>query len=263
MITFITSIRHPYNSNDYNKIWELFRNTLHSISGQTNKNFRVIVVANKILDDFSSDPKIINTEFVKVDFPRPCDELPPRIPMNALRMDRSSKYVIGIIQAQKYNPDYIMFFDSDDFVHRELTNHVLEGENPHGYLIKYGFKLKNNKIKKLDNFHESCGTSNIVGNKLLLEELNIDNLSVKSTQQEIFKNNSDHFLKMIIGSHKLMSGHYAKRNCEFSIIPFEADIYYMGTGENSTRRLHRKTAWYKPGGKRITEEIMNDFNIGD
>ena len=249
MITFITSIRHPNNANDYNRVWELLRYTLYSVSCQINKNFRVIVVANAIPDDFSSDPDIINTECVNVEFPPPIDFRS----LNDRHTDKSLKYIIGTIRAQKYNPDYIMFFDADDYIHRELTSYVLENRNPHGYIITKGYRLKSNIIKKQDNFNTKCGTSSIISNRLLLSELNIDNLSIESTQQEILQNNPDHVLK-IITSHRLVNVHYSRKNCKLDPIPFEAAVYHLCTGENSSRKNFRH-------GTEITEKLMNQFNI--
>lgn len=42
LITFVTSIRHPDNSNDYELVWKLLENTLISISSQTNQDLQLI-----------------------------------------------------------------------------------------------------------------------------------------------------------------------------------------------------------------------------
>lgn len=86
MITFITSIRHPNSSHNYIRVWEILKKTLYSVCGQSNENFRVIVVANEILDDFSDDNRIVNTEFIEVDFPSSVEKM-PEIP------DRNGRWV--------------------------------------------------------------------------------------------------------------------------------------------------------------------------
>ena len=71
MITFILCVKHYENSHSYETTWKLLENTLVSVCNQTDKNFDVIVISNKALDNFSNNPKIKNVKFIEVDWKPP------------------------------------------------------------------------------------------------------------------------------------------------------------------------------------------------
>ena len=155
MITFITTIRHPDNSNDYNRVWNILRNTLRSICSQTNNDYKVIVVTNKILDDFKSDSKIKNLEFVEVDFDAPTTDLSLRArDRTPVRLDKSTKYIRGLIYAKKYNSKYTMFFDSDDFISNKLVDYISTNDkDQNGWIIKSGYVTNLKKIITFNIFN--------------------------------------------------------------------------------------------------------------
>ncbi|MBT3321284.1 MAG: hypothetical protein HN392_03265 [Anaerolineae bacterium] len=76
MLVFITAVKHPDNSQSYEKVWQMLNNTLFSVCSQKDKDFRVVVVCDKKLPLYHH-AELINrfTEFVEVDFPRHGDEV--------------------------------------------------------------------------------------------------------------------------------------------------------------------------------------------
>jgi hypothetical protein len=261
MITFITSIRHPNSSHNYIRVWEILKKTLYSVCGQSNENFRVIVVANEILDDFSDDNRIVNTEFIEVDFPSSVEKM-PEIPdrngrwvgIRSVRLDKASKYTIGTIVAKKYDPSYVMFFDADDFIHRDLSEYVISHNNEIGYFISKGYLTKNNLVQKVNNFNKRCGTSNIFHFPTLLKEIRTENINMTSSQEEIIFANDSKFIKSKLGAHKLLHDLFASKYNLRDEIPFRAGMYNIETGENTTKRNMR-------GGIEISQEIKDEFNL--
>lgn len=261
MITFITSIRHPNSSHNYIRVWEILKQTLYSVCGQSNENFKVIVVANKILDDFSDDDKVVNTEFIEVDFPSSVEKMPDTPDRNGrwvgirqVRLDKASKFTIGTIVAKKYNPSYVMFFDADDFIHRDIAEYVLKDNNKIGYFISKGYLIRNNLVQKINNFNKRCGTSNIFHFPTLLNEIGTENINETSSQDEIISANDSTFIRNRLGSHKLLHDLFASKYNLVDEIPFRAGIYNIETGENTTKRSMRR-------GREISQEIKNEFNL--
>ncbi len=70
MLVFVACIKHPDNSQSYDEVWRLLNNTLFSVCSQQDKDFRVIVVCDKILPLFHHEALIAPyTDFIEVDFP--------------------------------------------------------------------------------------------------------------------------------------------------------------------------------------------------
>ena len=106
MIVFITSIKHPENSKSYDKVWALLNRTLSSVCNQIDRKFKVVVVCNRTLpleDKYKTFEELI--EFIEVDF-SPVSQSG----YDGIRIDRGTKYIVGLIAAKKYDPEYIMFF---------------------------------------------------------------------------------------------------------------------------------------------------------
>lgn len=262
LITFVTSIRHPDNSHDYNQVWDLLRNTLRSVCAQTNTDFKIVVVTNKILDDFKSDPQIKNLEFVEVDFKAPGAKGVVRTGMDAIRLDRSTKYVRGLIHAKKYNSKYTMFFDADDFLSNQLVEYISENDkDQNGWVIEHGFITNLKKmISKFDR-RGFCGSNIIFNTKVIESEIDIKNLHSNSTQSEIKDSTNSYYLYYVIGSHLFSVNYFKKNKILFAKIPFPATVYYVGTGENHSKRNQEKFLLNQDGLTEIPKSIIKEFNL--
>jgi hypothetical protein len=64
-----------------------------------------------------SDP----ISYVEVDFPPPSAKRSARIRFQAATRDEVTKYAVGVIAAPDLGADHIMFFDADDYLHRDLS----------------------------------------------------------------------------------------------------------------------------------------------
>lgn len=265
LITFVTSVRHPDNSNDYELVWKLLENTLISVSSQTNQDFEIIVVANKILDDFSSHPIIKNIKFIKVGFSAPITEGEKiHTGMKVIEIDRGTKYAIGAVASQS---DNIMFFDADDFVHKDIVQYISDHPDFSSYKIKKGYTIAGERFNKNNIFQGCCGTSQIVKTSCLLKHLK--GLNINSNQQEILEVAGDYFVRKVLGDHHKICSMF--QPCHD--IPFRAAVYYLFNGQNHGLKMHwlnmleKSDHWM--GGTNNAEgfliknhqEFISDFNI--
>ena len=251
MIVFLGAVRHPLNSNDYAEVERLLSNTLLSVCNQADTDFKVVVVCNQV-------PMHINeswapfVEFVKVDFPPPSDLQIAQTGMGPIRKDRALKYVIGIVAAQKYDPDYIMIFDTDDYLSNKISQFVnASPKTGNGWYVEGGYVMDHASqgiIWPIRHFHMFCGTSLIIRNELLVNppysgfcELDdrgevikinrdntrfIDRVTEDSSVESIMQLDYG-FLHYILGSHRWAAAYF-----QLSPLPIRAVIWNWNTGEN-------------------------------
>lgn len=205
MIVFLTSVRHPHNCNSYNYILRLLEKTLRSVCNQSNQYFKVIVVCNSNTD---MKFKHANLEYVVVDFPPPSADRTPNTGLDTVRKDKGAKYVIGLSVAKKYNPDYVMFFDADDFISKNLSEFCNNNLKQNGWFIKYGYIYKDGGIlcEKTKDFNKICGTSNILNFNLLKIP---DFLNPASSIDRVIDSVDNYFLTHILASHPFTVNYFS------------------------------------------------------
>ena len=265
MVTFIICVKHYKNCHSYETTWKLLENTLVSACNQTDKNFNIIVVSNKTLNDFSNNPKIKNVKFIEVDWdaPAPSDswqidrQVHRKIGHKQIQKDRGTKYILALSQAQKVNNQnhYVMFVDADDFIHKELVKYVNDSDKDflkvqEGYLL--GIK---NTFKHLNEFSSICGTANITKIELLKERIDFSGVNVGSAQNKIIKTTTDFYLRMIIGSHIFSFGYFEEQGYKGEAIPFRAAVYNCSHNEQHSGKQN------KPFNKKCSDKMINDFSI--
>jgi len=235
MITFIISVKHYKNCHSYDTTWKLLENTLVSVCNQTDKNFNVIVVSNKTLNDFSNHPKIKNVRFLEVNWapPAPTDswqchrQVEPGVGMSQIKKDRGTKYALALSQIQKANKEnhYVMFVDADDFIHKKLARYVNNSKKDF-LKVKKGYKLlKQNKLSDMNNFSATCGTSNITKLNILKKEINFNEINLNCSQEDIINSTTKFYLYNIIGAHQKSFQYFSKKGYKGESIPFRAAVY--------------------------------------
>ncbi|WP_202978844.1 glycosyltransferase family 2 protein [Halomicronema hongdechloris] len=141
------------------KSWKLveglFERTIKSVCSQTSNQFRVIAVCHE-------KPKVefehANLTYLPVDFPIPDS-------VEVQRVDRRRKHLAGLLHAAKFNPTHTMYVDADDCVSKHLANFVSSYPDNYGWFFRQGYVYpEGEKVLYLNrkNFHEWCGTSNII-----------------------------------------------------------------------------------------------------
>ena len=250
MIAFITSVRHPLNSNSYPRVIELLDRTIKSVCRQTDPDFRVVVVCNEIPDLPPRD----RVEFTKVDFPPPSCNTTAQTGLDAIRLDRGSKYFVGLLHAARFEPSHIMFFDADDYISRRIAAHVNENPDSDGWVIKDGYMYQEGSyfIRQLSDFHLWNGTCNI----LRFENLNVPRgLDTTVTQDEVTQRLDPFFLRGVLGSHPFTESYFNVLGKPLNPLLFCGAIYVTGTGENHSGLS--KTS----GNKRVDAAIAEDFGL--
>lgn len=228
MIIFLITVRHPENSVDYLKIELLLEQTIRSACNQTSSDFKVVVVCNKV-------PKIdVNldlVDFVKVDFQPPSKLLGSKMDIDEVRVDQGSKKVVGLLHAQKYAPDYVMFLDADDFVSNQIAQYVNSRKKENGWFIQKGYIYgsQDGLIRKTNEFHMKCGSSHIINYNLF--EIP-DCLSPNSSLKSIKNHMDDFYLRKVLGSHRWIRDYFDKKGLHLKSIPFPGAIWVLDTGEN-------------------------------
>lgn len=266
MITFIICVKHYENCHSYDNTWELLKNTLVSVCNQTDKNFDVIVVSNKTLDEFTDNTKIKNVKFIEVDWKPPTTSDDWQIKtqttqwqgMSHIRLDRGTKYTLGLRNVEKRKckqNHYVMFVDADDFIHRDLAKYI-NNSNKDLLKVDRGIKLgTKNTFDYMNNFSARCGTSNIIKIELLTQEINFDGVSRNPKREQIIKTTNNFFLKMIIGSHNWSFKYFQDKGYTGDEIPFLAAVYNCSHEEQHSGN---ETLEFK---NKCSPDMIKDFSI--
>jgi len=161
MLAFITSIRHPLNSSHYPTIERLLERTLGSICAQTHRDFKVVVVCHRV-PDIAYDPA--HVDFVLVDYAPPSQVAGPQTGIQAVRLDKGSKLLAGMLVARRYQPSHVMFFDADDLLSRRIAEHVAKHPDANGWYMAKGYTWTEGgaMLRLRSNFHQLCGTSHVL-----------------------------------------------------------------------------------------------------
>jgi hypothetical protein len=266
MLVFVTCVKHPENSQDYQKVWQMLNNSLFSICSQQDTDFRSIVVCDKQLP-LLHHQELINryTEFVEVDFPSHSEEViahfnslgnlsPPLddstwwirwkgqkdfMAANASEyfhianvvLNMGTKLIIGILAAKKYDPDYVIFADADDYIGRDISAYVNSHPEENGWIMAHGYKMSGNRLAPVYNRNSICGTGNIYNFDMLMEFIG-PGVSDKSTQNELFKHIDSEFL-ITIGKHQKTRSYFEGKGYPLLEYPSRSVVYLLWHDESS------------------------------
>lgn len=226
MLAFITTLRHPHNSADYARVETLLRDTLGSLTRQVCDEYVVIVVGNRR----PTFPLPARTHFVEVDFPPPSPRAGPQTGMPSVIWDKGTKATIGLIAAREFGPDYVMFVDADDFVHRDLAGFCRDHPGQHGWVVRRGWmysRTRNAYAPKWKLFR-ICGSTYIVPPAAYaIPEV----LTVHAAQQQIVDAVGELF-ENVLGEHRYALEWWRERGVDLRPLPFRGTVYQVDTGEN-------------------------------
>ena len=226
MLAFITSLRHPDNAKDYGHIEELLRGSLASIEAQSSDEYVAIVVGNRS-PSFALPPRV---HFVEVDFGPPQPARGRHAGRDDFVRDKGSKIGIGLVAARQFAPENVVFFDADDFLHRNLTKFVSAHPEINGWVIEDGwiYSRARNGYAKQNEFNRTCGTCYVLPYDLF--QISPD-LHVGSTQREVVESFGE-LLPNIMGAHRNATQWLGERGVVLERVPFRAAVYHVDTGEN-------------------------------
>jgi hypothetical protein len=236
MLTFITTLRNPLNSANYDRVESLLQDTLASLTQQTCDDYVVIIVGNR-RPSFALPERVV---FVEVDFPPPSGHKGPRTGPAAVIWDKGTKIAIGLIAARAFAPEYVMAVDADDFVHRELAAFVGARPGRPGWFVKRGWMYSStrNAYRLHRRFYRACGTSFII--PFDAYEVPLD-LTVAATQPEIaeaFGEKLEHVLE-----HGWAFDWWRDHGRVLEPLPFPGAVYRLENGENHSGYELLGPAW--------------------
>jgi hypothetical protein len=97
-----------------------------------------------------------------------------------------------------------------------------------GYMYVAGAGLG----RRLDNFHQLCGTSFIVRTDLYQPP----DLAPGASQEEIIARFGEHTVMNMLGGHVYMLSYLEAIGAPLAPLPFPGAVYVVGTGENASGR---------------------------
>lgn len=246
VLAFITSLRHPRNSNDYSRVERLLADSLRSVLRQAHPGFSVWVVGNRRPADLPGE-----VHWVGVDFPAPSETEGPITGREAVLLDKGTKLAAGLVAASADTPDHVMMFDADDLVSRRLAGVSAAEPTADGWRITEGWRWSGERraIRRQPDFHRHCGTAHVVRTGLYEVP---PGLTAESTQRDIL----DAFgarLHRHFGSHVHLSDDLAAAGHPLRDLGFPGALYRVGTGENHSGVS--LGGFGRPIGRAVAEEF--------
>jgi hypothetical protein len=226
MLAFITTLRHPQNSVDYGRVEKLLQATLDSVAQQSSQDYVIIIVGNKRPEFALPD----HSHFVQVEFPPPAPATGAQTAREPFVRDKGTKLGIGLIAARQYSPTHVMFFDADDFVHRNLATTIRDQPEHDVWVVRNGWmysRARNSYVPQSD-FNRACGTSFIV--PFSAYGVPTD-LTVGASQDQIATAYGER-LSEIMGAHRNADTWFTDQGHVLEAFPYPAAVYHVDTGEN-------------------------------
>lgn len=237
MLVFIIPLKSPQVSQDWQLVCKLFARTLRSVCNQTSERFKIIVACHELPKINFSHP---NVSYKLVDCPIPnCDFI-------SKDKDKMYKMLVGLQQAQNFNPSHIMFVDADDCVSKYLAEFVEKNRESNGWFANCGYEYREDSKSLLvrnNNFHLRSNTSHIIKNKLLKNELLKNNVQIDI-------NNISHgnFILQHIDTFRILQ----EKGFLLAPLPFKAVVYITNNGEN---------IWWNENNLDVKEKNLTLNNI--
>jgi hypothetical protein len=247
VLTFIVPVRHQENSTDWPRLKLNLAQTARSISAQTDKNWRALVVANEGADlpELPSGFEIVRVQFppnAKYDL----DGQDREAIYDAVRLDKGRRILAGMLKAPP--TEYFMIVDDDDFIHKGLVEFASAHSGTNGWRFNDGLVWDDGGgLLILNNdFNNLCGTSLIVSASLY-------------DLPDRFEHASDDFIKTMLGSHVMIAKILKEKGRPLASLPFVGAIYRVGhTGSHSkSKGIIRKYFLNKSSIKKPIDLLSN------
>ena len=252
MLVFIIPLKSRQVSKSWERVSKLFERCIKSVCNQTSHNFRVIVVCHEKPQIEFSHPYIT---YIEVDFP------PPTPDNKSKGVDKLRKVLVGLNYARQLKLSHTMNVDADDCVSKHLAKLVEQNPHSNGWFVNKGYVYEDGSnflyLKRKD-FHQWCGTSNIVRYDLINLPENVEHEWVN------YKN--------YYCSHRRLVKKFAQEGTPLEPLPFAGAIYILGHGDNKSgkftkflpnkgivARLKNILFNFRP----VTGLVRNEFGIYD
>lgn len=232
MLVFLMSLRHPDNANNFTQVEKLLSITLNSICGQTSKDFNVIVVCNELPNIEFEDERIF---YHVVDFPAPSKNKGSAVEIEPRFKDKGTKYMAGLLYAQRFKPDYVYIVDSDDWVNVNLISQLNKRPAYPVWAVNKGFivNYQSKEYKRVSGLSRYCGSTFIYDFSYLMNQADLKNgISESSSQDELINGTSEFFVLKLMCNHTINYRHFKDLGATPKDLPLRAACWIQGTGEN-------------------------------
>ncbi|OCJ00230.1 galactosyl transferase [Rhizobium sp. AC27/96] len=249
LVTFIIPVRHQANSNDWPSLKSRLSQTIASISGQSNGDWRAVIVANEGADLPDLPPKF---SVERVTFPpnllHDINGADREKVYDAFRLDKGRRVLAGMLSAR--DTRFFMIVDDDDFVSAGIVEFAGKNSDANGWKIDRGY-LWNEGGRLLlhhNDFANYCGTSLIIRSDLYrlpasFEEADID------------------YIKSMLGSHVRIGKMLAEAGHPLASLPFRGAIYRVGhSGAHSKSSNLLRTHFLNPSVLRHPRQLLGNLS---
>jgi hypothetical protein len=223
LVTFIVPVRHQDNARDWGLLTAHLTQTMASISNQTNRDWRGIIVANEGAD-LPDLPERFAVE--RVTFP-PNDmhelgKAGREAFYDAFRIDKGRRVLKGMLRAR--DSRFFMIVDDDDFVSSRIVQYVAENSDANGWTIDRGYIWDDGGKLLLghDDFNHLCGTSLVIRSDLYGLPGQFEHASLD-------------WIKSMLGSHIRIADILAERGTPLATLPFRGAVYRVAHAESHSR----------------------------
>jgi hypothetical protein len=190
----------------------LFEQTLTSVCGQIDPDFRVIVVCNQM--PRLKKPPHASVRFLVRDLPVPSKADP-------LQLDKWTKLAHGLVAAAELAPDFVMLMDADDLVSNRLSAFANLNRQSNGWIFKTGYYWSyGSRFARLSNDF-NCGTNAIVNSRYVRFPKTVDERS--RLDCIILKN-----------GHMTIEAAMRQQGTPLDPLPFPGAIWVADHGDNWT-----------------------------
>jgi hypothetical protein len=240
MILFLTPIGHPDTSKNYSKVMELLQLTTNSISNQSDRDFKFVIVCNEVPNIKHDDPNVI---YHIVDFEPPkFDRNMPITQANkdyrVFMRDKGTRLLSGLLHSLQYEPDYVFLLDCDDWININVTQFLnSQNEFPVWFVDKgYVLNYKTKKYKRKSGMIRYCGSTLAYKTDFLMKladlKLKVDGSTDQAT---LLESTSSMFIEDILGNHARGYYYFRDMGIEPTPLPFRAVTWVVESGENVSR----------------------------
>jgi len=250
------AIRHPNNASDYSKVGELLNITLNTLLGQSDQNFKVVIVCNKIPPGAIKHDKV---HYHVVSFPPLSEQVPNALGVVDKFQDKGTKYLTGLLFAKQFNPKQVFIVDADDWIHKDTVAMARQkAASPvlyvnDGYFVNYDSK----EYKRKSGMNRYCGTTFVYDFDFLFNLTSCtDSASAQDDQNLLLSRCDQEFVLRVLSNHKINYRYFRLKGYPPKDLNLRAICWVQGTGENVSR--------VKPADKGVAvdEKFLSMFTLG-
>jgi len=249
LVTFIIPVRHQLNSDDWSSLKSRLSQTIASISGQHDGDWRAVIVANERADLPVLPPKFVAK---RVTFPpnplHDMDSADRESVYDAVRLDKGRRILSGMLSAR--DTRFFMIVDDDDFVSARIVTFAAKNADANGWKIDRGYFWTDGGrlLLQHNDFASYCGTSLIIRSDLYRLPATFEDADVE-------------YIKSMLGSHVFIGKLLADARYPLGSLPFRGAIYRLGhSGAHSKSSSLLRTSFLNLAALRRPRKLIRNLS---